>query len=527
MSPFDRRTFLKGAGLATAALAGTGKSAAVHAAARAKGAKARKGGALATPAAATPDEIPVPEVPAELTRPLQRRGAGKKIVIAGAGLAGLSAAYELVQAGHSVTLLEARTRPGGRVFTLREPFADGLHVDTGANTLPSSHRYVMKYLKQFDLKLIPWLQPELASLGFIFHMRGVRIRPGDGQGLPYSLSQVEKDMGLPAMVVKYFMSATADVGDPLQADWPGAALEALDRQSIAELMRSRGATADAVSLLGLQYYLDLPAEGMYETSSLYLLRDAVLNPESDAIYKIKGGMDLLPRAFAARLSDHILYGSPVVRIEQRPAGVEVSFLRNGRTEKIAGDYALCTLPFSVLKRVELAPEVSPGKRQAIEGLGYSACTRVFLQCRRRFWMEQKLSGFASTDLPIAYLFDSTSESAGARGMLEAYIPGPKAREMSARPEADRLAFALEQVEKVHPQVRDYYEGGACKSWEEDPWAGGAYSYYKPGTVRALHPHVASTEGRLLFAGEHTSPWPHWMQGALYSGLRAAREINAA
>jgi monoamine oxidase len=276
----------------------------------------------------------------------------------------------------------------------------------------------------------------------------------------------------------------------------------------------------------MQYYLDLPADGMDATAALYVLRDAVLNPETDAILKLKGGMDLLPRAFAARLSDKIVYGARVAALTQSAGGVEVVYERAGRTEKLAGDHAICTVPFSVLDRIEFTPQLSAGKRRAVTELGYSGSTRIFLQCRRRFWIEEKLSGFAATDLPIMFLFDSTSESQGERGMLEAYISGPKAHEMKLFSEDERIALALAHVEKIHPRVREFYEGGASKVWEDDPWAGGAYSYYKPGTFRALHPHVATAEGRIYFAGEHASPWPHWMQGALYSGNLAAREINA-
>jgi monoamine oxidase len=507
MSPLDRRQFLKGTALATTALA------ARH--------------ATAAAAAPPPAEVPIPPVSAETAKPLERRGPPKKVVVLGAGLAGMSAAYELVQAGHSATLLEARTRPGGRVFTLREPFADGLHVDVGANTLPSSHQYVMKYVKLFGLALIPWLQPELAALGFIYHMRGKRIRPGDGSRLPYDLTPEERQLGMLGMLQKYFVAAIQEIGDPMAAGWPPAALEPYDRMSLAAMMRSRGATDDAVSLLGLQYYLDLPADGMDRTSALYVMRDAVLNPETDAILKLKGGMDVLPRAFAARLSDRIVYGAEAIRVEQRDKGVEVAFRRAGKIERLSGDYAICTVPFSVLDRVEFSPQLSAGKRRAVGELGYSGSTRVFLQCRRRFWMEEKLSGFAATDLPIMYLFDSTSDTSGERGMLEAYISGTKAHEMKLLPESERIAFTLEQVEKVHPRVREYFEGGASKVWEDDEWAGGAYSYYKPGTFRSLHPHVAAPEGRVYFAGEHASPWPHWMQGALWSGNRVAREINAA
>ena len=92
---------------------------------------------------------------------------------------------------------------------------------------------------------------------------------------------------------------------------------------------------------------------------------------------------------------------------------------------------------------------------------------------------------------------------------------------------DRLTFALEQMEKVYPGLRAQYERGASKCWDEDEWSRGDYAWFRPGQVTALMPHIASAEGRVHFAGEHTSAWPGWMQGALDSGVRAAREISEA
>ena len=94
-------------------------------------------------------------------------------------------------------------------------------------------------------------------------------------------------------------------------------------------------------------------------------------------------------------------------------------------------------------------------------------------------------------------------------------------------ESERISFVLEQMEKVYPGIRENFEGGISKCWDEDPWARGASSWYKPGQFSELWPHIARPEGRVHFAGEHASAWIRWMQGALQSGNRAAREVNEA
>ena len=111
-------------------------------------------------------------------RSLDRRRAPKKVIIIGAGLAGLSAAYELSQEGHDVTVLEARTRPGGRVHTLRDSFAEGLYAEAGATRIPNHHHFTLKYAELFGLTLDPFEPPDLPS---VYHVRGKRIQVTSGQ----------------------------------------------------------------------------------------------------------------------------------------------------------------------------------------------------------------------------------------------------------------------------------------------------------------------------------------------------------
>lgn len=494
MAPLSRRDFLAG-GLASAA-------------------------ALSSP---LPLFQPEQSEPRKLGEPDRK----KKVLVLGAGLAGLSAAWELAQKGHDVTLLEARMRPGGRVCTLREEFSDGLYADCGASELPAEHNFTMRYVQLFGLQLDPWYRPELGSLSRVFHVRGSRSLTGAAAKWPVEMTAEEKALGSGGMVQKYFMAPLKELGDPTAPGWPPASLARYDGMTVAEMMRGYGASPGAVSLLGLQFYLDLPADGMEKMSALWLLRDSLLSPGGQSIHRIRGGMDLLPRAFAERLADRILYGAAVVRIEQTAQGVETVVQRAGSRERLSADYAICTLPFPVLRTIEVSPAFSAPKRQAIEELPYAACTKIYLQARRKFWMDQKLSGFACTDLPIRYVFDSTPQSASRRGLLECYISGAYSDPVTALSPDGRLELALENLEKVFPGVRNEVEGGTSKSWKEDPWARGAYAYYQPGQMLSLLPHVAPAEGRIYFAGDHTSPWPHWMQGALYSGNQVAQKINEA
>jgi monoamine oxidase len=454
---------------------------------------------------------------------LQRRGVPKRVIIIGAGLAGLSAAYELTQAGHDVTVLEARTRPGGRVHTLRGAFSEGLYAEAGANRIPNHHHFTLKYVELFGLTLDPFQPPDLPT---IYYVRGKRIKVTPGQDVewPYEFTPEEKKLGLNGMRQKYIRSMFDELGDVTDPNWPPDSLKKYDQLNRAELWRSRGASPAAISLMTLGG-IDDRAESV---SALFMLRNQVLNQKLNQFSKIRGGNDLLPKAFAARLAEKIHYAAPVIRIEQDSQGVRAVFLHAGSYHTTAGDYLICAVPFPVQKNIEASPAFSVEKQKAIEQLPYHSVSKIFLQSRKRFWVNERLSGFGITDLPIAQVWDMSYKQPGERGILQAYPISLHSRRVTAMQDKERITFALEQVESIYPGTRENFEGGVSKCWDEDEWARGATAFYKPGQISSLLPHVARPEGRIHFAGEHTSVWiDGWMQGALESGNRVAREVNAA
>jgi monoamine oxidase len=181
----------------------------------------------------------------------------------------------------------------------------------------------------------------------------------------------------------------------------------------------------------------------------------------------------------------------------------------------------------VAQRLKFKPEVSAAKRRAMNELPYTSVTRVYLQTATRFWRDSNFRGTLTTDLPVMWTRDATVNQPGTRGILESYMAGKQARRTAALREDQRIEHVAKQMEVAFPGLKDQLEGGCSKAWDEDPFAKGGYCYFKPGQIAALWPHVATPEGRIHFAGEHTSAWPGWMQGALASGLRAVEEIQKA
>ena len=458
------------------------------------------------------------------SKPLERQGAPKRVLILGAGLAGLAAGFELTRAGHDVTILEARQRPGGRVLTIRQPFADGLHAEAGAMWVPATHDWTRKYLRLFHLPLGGDNELRGSMVRCVLGHRVV-VPPSEKTHWPLLLTPEERRLGLPGMRWKYVESAARKIGNPTKPGWPAPALRKYDQMSFAQFLRSEGASAAAVALLSLEEHWW--GDGPDQVSALLVLRNQALYPYGSPWFTILGGSDRLPKAFASRLGKRIRYGAEVVRIEQDSRQARVVIRRGANAETLAADRVICTLPFSVLKNIEVRPSFTPGKQKAIQELPYTSVSRVFLQSKERFWRQQKLTGFAMTDLPIMDIFNSTFNQRGRRGILATYTCGPQARYIARLHPEERIEFALEQTSAIFPEARENFEVGASVCWDLEPFSRGDYCWFRPGQMFSLGPEIARSEGRIHFAGEHTSAWPAWMQGALASGYRAAQEVNEA
>jgi monoamine oxidase len=459
-------------------------------------------------------------------RPLPRPTRAKRVLIAGAGAAGLCAAWELVRAGHEVLVFEAKMIPGGRIHTIRAPFADGLYAEAGAMYL-GSNSLAAQYAREFGLELTPL--PFRADVGSLAHVAGERIalRAGQPPRWPITLSGEDSGQGIRALQGRYFRSRLAQVEGGLEglnaADWPLPAHLPYDDMSLAELWRRNGASDAAIRIMRLTYF-DALGEGIESVSALQFMREFGTFVGATGFFEIRGGNDLLPRAFAERLGPAMRYGTPVVAIQHDAASVEITIEGAGGREQVRGDYLIVTLPFPLLRRVAVTPSFDATRVRAIKEIQPTSVTRVYVQCRQRFWDAEGLDGAAATDLPIQQIFHATVAQTGTRGILESYTTGPRARRLAAMGADDRLHSAMREMARVHPELPRYAEGGASYVWDNDPWARGDFSYFKPGQIRRFFPHIQRPEGRIYFAGDTIGGIPGYIEGAMRSARTAAESI---
>jgi monoamine oxidase len=482
----------------------------------------------------------------------------KKILILGAGMAGLSAGYELAQQGHQVQIFEASSRLGGRVWTHR--FQNGQHGELGAMRIPASHDYTRHYIKQFKLKLRKFINTNLETFR---DFEGTLCRAKDASqkiGNLFDLSKRDRDAihkeDHDAIYLRIMQDVLSNLEEAEKAQLFGHGplsdkLNRLDTQSLLQTLRHYADTDDAVRLMGKATILD----DYWHRSTIIFMREEIEEAFVD-LEEIQDGMDCLPKALAdARLLDgttlqnHILFSKEVSSIEYENEGVTVTFKQDGKLDKVTSPYVLCTIPFSVLRRIDI--KGLPGSKKvkdAIQGLGYHSSTKVLVNCKQRFWeldRENPIYGGASLSDSIArmtfYPSDNAPDNAIAQNpnseisngpgvLLGSYTWGADARCLGVLSPQELGEVVVDKVGRFHPQIRDYLDSEEpykSMAWDRYSFAAGAFSSPNPNEIQMFFPEVSQPAGRLFFAGEHLSPFPTWIQGALWSALQAVKQIVLA
>jgi monoamine oxidase len=457
-----------------------------------------------------------------LATPLLAKGRDRVIVI-GAGLAGLAAAMELTNAGHPVTVLEAQSRPGGRVLTVREPFTNGLYAEGGAIAFADTSTNALRYARTLaiEMKRLP-----VSRLTRVYYLRGRRIavRPGEPGEWPYELTAKEKPLGPDGILAGIIARLNTDLGTRAKLNWLQTAERRFDHMTTIDLLRAGGASGEAQELLRwTQWYTaDADTQSGLEAALSGMM---IGLPPQQMPYAIPRGNDTLPKAMAAKLGKRIHYNASVKRVEQTKENVRVTVVENAAKHVVEAERLVFTLPFSVLRDVEITPALSKVKAEAVNTLRYQSVTRVFLQMKRRYWIAAGETGDASTDISLMQVLEEPPHvigpappTADSPGILEAYTQGPGALSMKNYSPEERVRISLNDMELVHPGAHENFVSAAHQVWDN------AYSLYLPGQFSVWYPELIKPEGRLHFAGEHVSTLPGTMEGALESGVRAAKDI---
>lgn len=430
----------------------------------------------------------------------------------GAGLAGLTAAYELDRAGWRVTVLEARDRVGGRVRTLREPLGGGQHAELGGEFIDRVHATILGYAAGFGLGL------ENTDRGWDglangLYVNGRLTRRATAIG-PADRAQMDR-----------FWQQVGALGRALARDHSERALLALDRRSVAGLLDQLG--TDGLARLILDDYVRDEYGAPAERASLlnFVSSEAAYSSVPDSaieVYRIEGGNDLLPAAFAERLGDAIRLRTPVTGIEQRAGGVRLS--ADGET--VEADYAILAAPLPALRAIEFDPPLPTPLREAIAEAQYATVAKTVVQYGERVWREGGWTGDFVTDLPLVRTWEATDQQPGRAGVLIDYAAADRSRRFERLSGRERIATATAGIDELLPGSARQAGAGGSAAWAAEPYSGGCWISYAPGQTTRFAPALRRTYGRLHLAGEHTDAFAGYMEGAVRSGMRAARRLNA-
>jgi monoamine oxidase len=437
---------------------------------------------------------------------------GVSVVVAGAGLAGLAAARDLVAAGASVTVVDARDRVGGRVWTVREPFHDSQHAEAGADMIDDSHQAVRQLATELGLKLT-----RILSTGWGY------VRP-DHKGLPRIVRRgVTRGWD---RLARQLNDVSAEYR-LTEGRWESPIAARLGRRSVADWLNEVQADEELrATVAGLRgFFLGDPDE----LSLLPLVEQFSSDEEAvpNKMYRIEGGNERLAGELAARLGDRVRLATEVVAASQRGRGVRISLRHARQVAQFQCDYVVFALPATVLRRVPVTPALPQAQHEAVARLKYGRATKTLLQFSTRFWRVPGRPRAFGSPLPFGAVWDANEEQRGKGGILALMAGGSASdatRQIVDHEGTDGLVRALDWLGSKRGEL----VASRLVAWADDPWSRGGYAFFDPAFDPAHRAWLARPCGRLFFAGEHTSMgWQGYMNGAIESGRRAAAEVAAA
>ncbi|MEW6158796.1 MAG: FAD-dependent oxidoreductase [Verrucomicrobiota bacterium] len=469
-----------------------------------------------------------------------------RVVIVGAGMAGLNAGYRLRRAGLRAEIFEGSSRVGGRMFSGHDILAPGLTTELGGEFIDTNHKEMRRLISEFNLPTIDVKarsERDLIAEAYFF----------DG-GLRSEKELIEAFLPV-APKIQADYDSTEEIVD---FEHEGGAKE-LDNLSLAQYLDRIGATGWLRELLEVAFVTEygMDADEQSSLNMLFMIstetKDGVaLLGESDERFKVLGGNDRITTELATRLAGQIQTGQRLVRVKSKGEGFVLSFdVATSSPREVEADFVILTVPFTLLREVELQVELPEVKRKAIAELGYGNCAKVMAGFNTRVWRENGYAGNVYSDEPFQLAWDNSRQQPSPHGGITFYSGGKAALETNAGSPEEQVKRLLPGLDQAFGQtlagalkkhfgvqfaadvkfitLKEAYNGKTARfHWPTYPWTKSAYASYKAGQWTTIAGAEGRPVGNLYFAGEHCSyDFQGFMNGAAETGRQAALDILAA
>jgi monoamine oxidase len=419
----------------------------------------------------------------------------RRVVVLGAGLAGLSAAYRLQQLGFGVDVVEYQGRIGGRVLTYKPDPDEKFTVEMGGEWIGNSHKSILKLIQELGL------QTEAHTFDAHLLYRGDHKRPGN-----WDFSANAKN-ALREVIEKYQILEKHKRQEFDAMDW-------------WRYLRNNGYDTRDLDLQDLIDSVSL-GEGIRQTSALRSMRMyESYGPTNEMDLRISGGNDALCRALADKIGyQNIHLNQQVIRVKQDPGGVS-AFSFNGNIYE--GDKLVCALPVLAIRRIAWEPEFPVNRREALNSLQYGRVTKTAFLFKNRFWQDDNFS-LLSDETPH-YLYHATRGQEGTHGVLMSQAAGDRAALMGGFDAKKRINTLSDTLNPIFGEVKSSFIKQNAYDWGRDSITMGSVALYRPGQWLETLPLLRKEQHNIHFAGEHLGEWQGYMDGAVQSGIEAADQI---
>lgn len=436
-----------------------------------------------------------------------------RVVVVGAGLAGMRAATRLRDAGADVVVLEAGDRVGGRARTVRSPFAGGQYAETGAEWVDTYHHRMAELMERYGVRRLGDGE-QWTTIRRWVHIDGRMLSPDDlRREWPATFEQL-------AEFDRRLEEAAAGIIDPASPTaHPDAS--ALDAQSLADLARAVGLERVAALMRRRDAQGEFAAEPA-DVSLLFVAQQRAHQAQEGAstvvrAHRVEGGVSSIAEGMAGELGDIIVRGAEVTSVRQDGGGVRVETAGGLH----AADHVVLACALPAVRRIQFEPRPPAALESAIAGLGYGAITKTAVQWPRRGWPP----GYATTDAIVQRVYEPTIDQPGLEGILMSYCGGDGGIEWARLSESERIDRAEQGMRELH-QLGDVAIAGVSRAWSAEARFGGAYAVYRPGEVMAYWDVLRAPWERVHLAGEHVATCTGYMEGALESGDTVADRLLA-